>query len=172
MNHVVGLRPRSRRRLERAGWFGRKTREVHEEAYYWTVDGVDLTTWIRQRVQHLDPVPPVEETIWLAGNTEDALNRLDRLQGHLPPEFLGGRVALLTCPECGDLWCGALTAELHLTDETVTWHQLGWNSETADGSPFLFDPSLSVTFDRSEYIGTLAAAKNSLDQGNDRNPSG
>lgn len=163
MHSVVGLRPRAVRRLEPAGWFGRKTREVHETAYYWTIDGTDLTTWIRQRIQHLDPVAPIEETIWLAGDTEDALDRLDRLWGHLPPDLDGGRIALLSCPICGDLGCGAFTAELQLTDETVTWHQLGWNAGTADGSPFLYDPSLSVTFDRRAYVQTMQAAKRLLD---------
>lgn len=162
MHHVVGLRSRLRRRFEPAGWFGRKTLEVHETAYIWTIDGIDLTDWIRQQVHHLDPTAPVEETIWLAGNTEDALDRLDKLQGRLPPDFDGQRVALLTCPECGDLWCGAFTAELRLTQDTVTWHELGWDSETAEGSPFLFDPPLSLTFTREQYTHALETTRSSL----------
>lgn len=63
MHSVIGLRPRVRRRLEPTGWFGRKTREVLETAYAWTVDGTDLSEWVRQGQRHSDPVEPVEETI-------------------------------------------------------------------------------------------------------------
>ncbi len=138
---------------------------MHETAFTWTVDGADLTDWIRQRTRHLDPKVPAEETIWLAGDTEDASERLDQLLGHLPPDFDGQRVALLTCPVCGGFGCGVFTAVLQLSDDTVSWHELGWESETAEESPFLFDPPLSLTFDRAQYTHALEAARRSLSDG-------
>jgi hypothetical protein len=138
---------------------------VNETAWTWTIDGADLTEWLRQQVVHLEPTVHLQETIWLAGNREDAQERLDRLQGHLPPDFAGQRVALLTCPICGDLWCGAFTAQLQMASDTVAWHELGWDAETAEGSPFLFDPPVSLTFDRQQYVQALETARSSLSDG-------
>lgn len=165
MHQVIGLQSRTRRRLEPTGWFGRKTREVEETVYTWTVDGASLTEWIQSRMHEVDPIAPVEETIWLAGNAEDARDRLDRLQGRLPADFDGQRVALLVCPVCGDLGCGAFSAELRPASGTVTWGDLGWEATSSDEPPFLFAPTLSLTFDRDQYTRTLQAAESSLGNG-------
>ena len=162
VQHRIGLKPRLRRQLVPVGWFARKSREVETTGYSWTVDGMDLADWIRQRKQTFEPVAPAEETIWLAGSTEDARERLDRLEGRLPPEFSGERVALLTCEECGDLGCGALSAELEITADTVKWERLGWESATAEEPPFLYDPPLSLAFDTEQYTETLASARRRL----------
>lgn len=107
-------------------------------------------------------MPPTEETIWLAGDIEDAHNRLDHLLGHLPPDFDDGRVALLTCPECGDLACGALTAQMEVAEDVVEWGQLGYNSGAPERPPLLFSPLLTLIFERDAYVSTLEAARKQL----------
>lgn len=71
------------------------------------------------------------------------------VQGFRPGEFEDGRVALLLCPVCGDVWCGALSMELVLTQRTVTWTNFGWQ-EGPEDEPELF-PDQYFTFHRNEY---------------------
>ena len=71
-----------------------------------------------------------------------------RLVGAISPSLPDGRVPLYVCAECGDLACGAVTAIIDRTLDTVTWRDFGYqnNYETfertnvADGvGPFIFD---------------------------------
>jgi len=124
---------------------------------------MDLSDWVARHVDLRELTAPVGETVWPAGDTEGAHNRLERLQRQLPPGVNGNRVALLTYPVCGDLSCGGFTAELQSTENTVTLHELGWDSDIAEGwSTSLYDPPLSLTFDRHQYIDVLRAAQSSL----------
>lgn len=67
------------------------------------------------------------------------------------------RIALLVCPECGDLGCGQVTAELAVTDHEVTWRDFRW--ETGWEEPESWDLLTgSVTFDRSQYEAELDEA--------------
>lgn len=75
---------------------------------------------------------------------------LDRLLGVLPGDYDDGRVSLLICPICGDLWCGALSMELIVSPRTVTWHKFGWQGDADDDEPQPFQER-SFTFDRAEY---------------------
>jgi hypothetical protein len=125
VQQVVGLRPQLRRRLEPVGWFGRRTREVDATAWTWTVDGTDLTEWLRQQVVHLEPTVPLQETIWLAGNREDAQERLDRLQGHLPPDFAGQELRCRPVRFAGT--CGAARSPPSSDLPATLWRGTNWD---------------------------------------------
>ena len=127
------------------------------------IDDEDLSDWIRHRNSDPDLAMPTDETIWLPEDAKDARERLDRLQGRLTPDYEDGRTALLSCPICGDSGCGALTAELIVTDDAVEWRDLGWTS--ADDSVVFFGPALTLTFDRAQYHQVLGDARDRL--GND-----
>lgn len=59
------------------------------------------------------------------------------------------REPIMVCPECGDLGCGAVTAEITAEGGVVTWRNFGWEtnydddgpdtSEYRDLGPFQFD---------------------------------
>lgn len=161
MPQIIGLKPRVRVRAEPYGLFGRKTRETRVTAYTWTIDGTDIAEWVRHHRQADDLAIPAEETVWLAGNAEDARDRVARLLGQAPPEF-GPRTALLTCSECGDLACGAFTAEIGMDGDVVLWRAIGYNDGAAEEPPFLFEPPLVLRFDRDQYVHTLTSALETL----------
>ncbi|GAB12926.1 hypothetical protein ARGLB_029_00020 [Arthrobacter globiformis NBRC 12137] len=75
---------------------------------------------------------------------------LDRLLGVLPGDYEDGRVSLLICVVCGDLWCGAVSVELALSPQTVTWQKIGWQGDPEDVEPETLTEQ-SFTFDRDEY---------------------
>ena len=70
-----------------------------------------------------------------------------------PPELASGRVPLFVCPVCGDLGCGAITAAVEWTADTVVWRDLRWevNYETDedDDEDLVFAGPL--IFDRAQY---------------------
>jgi hypothetical protein len=80
----------------------------------------------------------VSETTRLMDDWPDgALAQLDALLGGQSDEFGDGRVALLVCHLCGDVGCGAISAEVVLDSGLVEWRDLGWqnNYEPFNGSP-------------------------------------
>lgn len=98
---------------------------------------------------------PKEEITWLMDDhASEAVEQIDRLLGRLPTDFGDGRVALLLCPICFGLGCGAVSAELIETESTVAWRDLGWQTDLEDGY-LPFEPALSIAFDRDQYQSTL-----------------
>ncbi|MEV6910597.1 hypothetical protein [Amycolatopsis sp. NPDC051071] len=111
----------------------------------WTIDGVALRSTVS--TQHQTPLF-LDDDVW----RESAVETLSRLLGHLPGHFDDGRVALLMCPLCGDLGCGAYSVEVVFSDDSVEWRAFGWQ---VDYEPF--DPdqeeyrSAMARFDRTAY---------------------
>ncbi|GEK79410.1 hypothetical protein ABA31_07610 [Agrococcus baldri] len=68
--------------------------------------------------------------------------------------FNDGRVAILYCDACGELSCGALTAEVRATDSTVQWRNLTYQDATS-GEFWPDMPRRDVTFERSAYEATV-----------------
>lgn len=72
-------------------------------------------------------------------------------------DFGEGRAALYVCP-CGDPYCGALTVEVAVQGDAVSWSSFGWEHPPEERlhqderqrrtGPF--------EFDRAEYLRTLA----------------
>jgi hypothetical protein len=58
-----------------------------------------------------------------------------------------GRQMLLVCPECGDLGCGAITAEVSLSDGLFVWSQFGFENN--------YDPNMSE-FEKYRSVGPFA----------------
>ncbi|MDQ0618889.1 hypothetical protein [Arthrobacter globiformis] len=95
---------------------------------------------------------PLDETTALRDDwrPKAVVDYLDRLLGVLPGDYDDGRVSILVCAVCGDLWCGALSIELALSPQTVTWQKIGWQSDPDDVEPQLLTDR-AFTFDRDEY---------------------
>lgn len=94
----------------------------------------------------------------LGAAQRDLVGRLDRdrrdwnaesvrvLTGDAAPDF-ENRVLLFVCPECADLGCGAITATLHLKDETITWSDFKHENN--------YDDSMTTSFPE---VGPIAFA--------------
>jgi hypothetical protein len=61
---------------------------------------------------------------WL-GPEADA-DAASRLLGEAPPD-IEDRVAIYVCPECADLFCGAVTARVERDGDEVVWRKFGWS---------------------------------------------
>jgi hypothetical protein len=57
---------------------------------------------------------------------------IDKLLLLRPADFEGSRVALLICPECGDLGCGAVTCRIERQGAQITWSAFGWEDNWSD----------------------------------------
>lgn len=96
----------------------------------------------------LDNVPVLVHN-WSIGMTDDVLVLL----GQRPPELANGRVPIFVCGDCGDLGCGAITAAVEWTADTVVWRDFGWDvnyetDEDDDDDPEFAGP---LIFDRAQY---------------------
>ena len=64
---------------------------------------------------------------------------------------------LYVCPECGDIGCGAITAQVEETAEHFVWRGFGYENDYDPSMPDLteyqeFGPYI---FNKSEYRNTL-----------------
>ncbi len=82
-----------------------------------------------------------------------AVEQIDRLSLTAPGEFADGRVAILLCPVCGDIGCGAVSARISAGDSTVIWEDFGWQDGYTDEppQPWLFEPQ-QFTFNKTAYL--------------------
>jgi hypothetical protein len=69
---------------------------------------------------------------------------------------VGDRVALLVCPLCGDLGCGAVLCRITVTDAVVTWSGFVYGTNYEPSEDRTFD--LILRFDRPAYEEAFARA--------------
>jgi hypothetical protein len=89
---------------------------------------------------------------WTTREYEERFVR--RLLARAAPLLPEGRDALLVCPLCADTGCGCVSAEIVVTEECVTWRQLGTENDYDPDSLKLFD-YVSFCFDREAYEALL-----------------
>ena len=105
------------------------------------VDGSSL-------LDRLPPVGSVGVLGWMLPEYEaDAVAQLLLRQ---PPEMPGGRVPLYVCPQCGDLGCGAVTAEIEETEDAFVW------SDLAREVNYHYEPGDDGILERYEGVGPFA----------------
>jgi hypothetical protein len=125
----------------------------------WTVDSVPLRQVIAQRAGWPEEAGVPAEHPALRSDDfwpELAVSNLRSLLGEVRGALPDGRVALLYCPVCADITCGAVTAELVMDDEAVEWRDVGWQVDedfdvTRDGFP----APLTLRFLRAPYLALL-----------------
>ncbi len=124
----------------------------------WTIDGRPL----REIVRYQDGLPSDTTGMrgdWPAEYTRQSLAvLLDVSAGGPEVRMDDGRIALLYCLACGDLGCGALTAQVVTGPETVEWRDIGWQNDYEPFDPSGQDlPIFTVTFNRAQYEATIGA---------------
>lgn len=87
---------------------------------------------------------------------------VELLLGNSTPELPDGRVPLYTCPQCGDLGCGAVTVALVAGPDFVSWSDWGFQSNGAQEKYLVdrenLDDLRTFTFARPAYEETLRSA--------------
>lgn len=67
-----------------------------------------------------------------------------------------GRTPLYICAECGDVGCGAVTAEIEVLEEQVVWRRFGYENSYEDfGADAVFEGVGPFVFTRSNYEAVL-----------------
>lgn len=146
------LGPRVRRRI------GRRlpsTRRILD----WTVDGVPL----REVVLFPEGVT-VDEVTFLDDDLRGDSFVIGSLRALLGEDvtgvdpwvsFIDDRVAVLFCPQCGDLACGALSVDVHVDGEIVEWRDIGYQTGLGDERVMSTTPPVTLRFDRAQYEATV-----------------
>jgi hypothetical protein len=134
--------------------------------HYWdfVIDGRPL----RELLEHADPADreldraglgPVGENVpvlvhnWPVARL--SIGEARALLGLEPSELANGRVVLYVCPSCGDLGCGAVTARVERTAQTVAWSDFGWDVGCDDDEDEIRFPGGPFVFDRDQYDAEL-----------------
>lgn len=127
-------------------------------AWFWepAVDGRLLRELFRPDLTDQGPAGqyiPVLVHSWPVGMTDD----VRVLLGEMPAELPSGRVPIYVCPQCGDLGCGAVTAVIERTPDTVVWRDFGWdvNYETDDDDDSSLITAGPFVFDRAQHDAEL-----------------
>ncbi|WP_420121643.1 hypothetical protein [Nakamurella sp.] len=128
----------------------------------WTIDGAPLR-------QHLtdegDEGRGFERVTMLGDAPDQALEQIDRLLGRDWPDGDDGRTALLVCAECGSLDCGAVTALVVFSRDTVEWRDIRFEYPRCHGHPPESEiPPVTFAFDRHRYTALLLGLR-ALDAG-------
>lgn len=133
-------------------------------------------TWLdgditRRPVSHfLDLVVDGQSLLDLVKGSGNLVTELNRPWAHGVPDAVAvlrgqqqhadlgpGRIALLVCIIDGDIGCGAVTAALQLSADTVTWSEVRWENGYEEPSATTGLPE-SFTFDRRQYEEVLDQA--------------
>ncbi|MBB2986097.1 hypothetical protein [Terracoccus luteus] len=87
----------------------------------------------------------------------ESVAAIKRLLGDAPGDLPDGRVSLYTCPECGDLGCGAVTARLIFDADVVTWQAIGHQTDYDEAASALGNDVTfpDLVFDRASYEHVL-----------------
>jgi hypothetical protein len=72
-------------------------------------------------------------------------------------ELKSGRVAIYVCPECGDIGCGAITANVQDGGSVVVWSEFGY--ETDYGGLTERYQCRALEFDRGAYLGLFSTVR-------------
>ncbi|BFM23794.1 hypothetical protein [Microbacterium sp. che218] len=126
----------------------------------WTIDGRPL----RDRLTSSDG-RACEDITLLADHSSGDQYAIESLRALLSEDtpgmdsslrFSDGRTGLLFCPTCGGLDCGAVTAEVRVTESTVEWRDVAYqDGSTGDVLPDA--PAFTLRFDRVQYETTVRA---------------
>lgn len=114
------------------------------------IDGILLQQHLeRANKRSFDLVSPIGWTV-----QDHQRQYAQRLLLLSEPELPSGRRELLVCPECADLGCGCVSAEVRIADGEVRWSRLGYENTWDSDSLTLFTMAAFV-FRADEYQAML-----------------
>lgn len=73
-----------------------------------------------------------------------------------PADTRSGRVLLYTCPECGDIGCGAFAVKIDRAHDDFTWSEFAY--ENGYEKPRVIEALEPFTFPASGYVNAIHSA--------------
>jgi hypothetical protein len=124
------------------------------EFHDFAIDGVPLRDRLRVPADY--GAVQQETTALRRDWPQAAIEQIDKLCLDAPGDFEDGRVAILVCPVCGDIDCGAVSARIAIGESTVVWEDFGWQDGYTDDPPmpWLYEPQC-FTFDKTAYVALM-----------------
>jgi hypothetical protein len=72
-------------------------------------------------------------------------------------QFTDGRAGLLFCEVCGDLGCGAVSADVRINDSTVEWRDVAFQDGSSEALSVEEVAPFTLRFERTAYEATVRA---------------
>ena len=94
------------------------------------------------------------------GQPQSRIEAISKLSAQLPPDTETKRVILYSCPECGDIGCGAYTAIIERFEDAYVWRSFAYENG--------YEPAAVVAavgpfrFDSRQYDSAVSNAANAL----------
>ena len=142
---------RAERPAEDLGGGARRTGRVYAD---FVVDGAALSRRAQARADLISCLG------WGTRAGQDAVVAMLLLER--PCEALEGRVPIYVCPECGDIYCGAVTAVIERLGDTVVWRNFGFETGLDIDPPVLDQANLA---DLGPFEFPWAMYENAIRQG-------
>lgn len=97
-----------------------------------------------------------------AFNKEYENRTLKEFIGQAPVELETGRTIIYGCSECGDIGCGAITAEILHLDEKVVWRHFGYENDYSGFDLADFKKIGPFEFAKVEYLNEFKKINSEL----------
>jgi hypothetical protein len=77
------------------------------------------------------------------------------------PEIPSGRLMIYVCPECADIGCGSITADIEITDDKVIWKNFGYENNDPDIDLEPYKDIGPIEFRKADYLERFQNIKRS-----------
>ena len=88
--------------------------------------------------------------------------KIDEFLSLEKPELESGRTLFYVCAECGDIECGAITAEIEVKGDTVTWKNFGFENNIDEPDLSAYKHIGPFQFDKIEYVELFEEIKQTV----------
>lgn len=104
--------------------------QTPREYFDFLIDGASLKSLLNY--QNADLISPFG---W--GDKKYQVQLIDEFRLKNKPEITSGRTMVYICPECGDIYCGAITVKIHKEDDKIIWSDFAFeNGESVNIEDF------------------------------------
>lgn len=122
-------------------------RVMHAERNYYDFVISGLSAKTKLRADKYDLISPFG---W--GDEKYQVELIRQFTGWKKPELPNGRIMIYVCPECGDIGCGCISAEIEVTEDKVIWKNFGYESDAPDIDFKPYEDIPPIEFDKEEYL--------------------
>lgn len=92
-------------------------------------------------------------------NKEYENNMLNEYKGIEKSSLISGRIMIYVCPECGDIGCGAITANINVTNTEVIWNNFAYEDDNAEPNITDYQGIGPFIFNKKQYLEIIEQLK-------------